>query len=78
MEEAGSFGLYGDVDKIAYGFTATHYTLRAWHGSTIVSLSTLELTGRLEFAVRYTSFALNLLRTVRAREEEVMSLLRDW
>jgi hypothetical protein len=45
---------------------------------TIVFPSTLELTGRLEFAARYTSFAPKPLRTVRAREEEVISLLQDW
>ena len=81
MEEAGSFGFYGNVDKTElYGLTAAHCTPRARPGSTIVSPSTLELTGRLRYAARYISFAPNPLRTVRARdsEEEVISLLRDW
>jgi hypothetical protein len=79
VEEAGSFGFYGDVDKTElYGFTAAHCTPRARPGSTIVSPSTLELTGRLGCAARYTSFAPNPLRTIHAREEEVISLLKDW
>lgn len=79
MEEAGSFGFYGNTNKKAcYGFTAAHCTPRAEDECIIVSPSTRELTGRLEVAVQYTSFAPNPVRIVRAREDEVQLLLRAW
>jgi hypothetical protein len=78
MEEAGTFGFYGEIDKSIYGFTAAHCTPRAEYGSTIASPSTRELTGRLAVAVQYTSFSPKPIRKLTARETEVKSLLRDW
>jgi hypothetical protein len=79
MEEAGSFGFYGNNDKgTCYGFTAAHCTPRAEDGSIIVSPGTRELTGRLEVALQYTPFAPKPGRILRTKEEEVKSLLEFW
>lgn len=79
MEEAGTFGFYGDDDERAiFGFTAAQCTPGADRGSVIVSPSTCELTGRLEAAVTYTSFAPNPKRIHSQREAEVESLLKNW
>ena len=79
MEEAGTFGFYGDDDeRVIYGFTAAHCTPRADRGSVIVPPSTRELTGRLEAIVSYTSFAPNPRRIHSQRESEVKSLLENW
>jgi hypothetical protein len=79
MDEAGSFGFYAEMSQqVIYGFTAAHCTPRAEKESIIVSPSTRELTGRLQAAVRYTTFAPHPIRKVAAREAEVRSLLSDW
>lgn len=79
MDEAGSFGFYGDIDKKAfYGFTAAHCTPKAEYGSIIVSPSTRELTGRLEVAVQYTSFAPTPKWIQPRKEAEVRALLGEW
>ena len=56
VSDAGSFGFYGVHQGEIYGFTAAHCTPGAGPECVIVSPSTVELSGRLQYIAPYTSF----------------------
>lgn len=77
--EAGSFGFYaGNRERNIYGFTAAHCTPTAKSGDEVVSPSSLELTGRLQVALPYTSFSSASRKVTQKVQKEVEVMLREF